>query len=179
MELKYENLSPDKSIWSNVRVEQQGTIMSSVLPELEMDCYRTIGVWDMDYLFTVTPKFYGLFLTYVIKGDPFGADGAYLWLYDAGEPFVKHGFGEAWPSIKIAHPLLMCGDALYLKLQPRSTPAIQDAEKTTDGRWLFPHPKGLRASFKQLQRTTLSDDFQRLLPFSKENPRVAQTFATL
>ena len=52
-------------------------------------------------------------------------------------------------------------------------------DKTSNGRWLFPHPDGSRAAFEHMQKTTFEDDFERLMPHFEEHPELMETFSDL
>ena len=53
------------------------------------------------------------------------------------------------------------------------------ADTTAKGRWLFPHPAGSRAAFEHMQKTTLEDDYRRLLPYLEAQPELTKTFSDL
>ena len=52
-------------------------------------------------------------------------------------------------------------------------------DKTSKGRWLFPHPDGSRAAYEHMQKTTLEDDLERLMPHFEEHPELMETFSDL
>ena len=98
-----------------------------------------------------------------------------------------------WPLISlcdsISTPLLVCEGAVYIPSNPVranvwfTNPHIFHKELWKDthasGRWIFPHSEGSLAAYQHMRETTLSDDYQRLLPFLSDNPQARATFADL
>ena len=74
------------------------------------------------------------------------------------------------------HPKLhTCGGALRVSFTPKG--------KRSQTRWLFPHPEGTRAAWNEMLKTTLEDDWFRLMgmidnahPIERE--RILKSFAT-
>lgn len=74
--------------------------------------------------------------------------------------------------------------AIYLSMNPDGCGKhhYKDADfvdTTSKGRWLFPHPEGSRAAYEHMQKTTIEDDLQRLMPHFEERPELMETFADL
>ena len=74
--------------------------------------------------------------------------------------------------------------AMYLPMNPASCGKqnYKDADfvdTTSKGRWLFPHPDGSRAAYEHMQKTTIEDDLQRLMPHFDEHPELMETFSDL
>ena len=71
--------------------------------------------------------------------------------------------------------------AIYLPWNPAIDKNHKEsfADTRSKGRWLFPHPDGSRAAYEHMQKTTLEDDYQRLMPHFEEHPELMETFSDL
>ena len=70
--------------------------------------------------------------------------------------------------------------AIYIPENPYRSMGYDDfVDKTSYGRWLFPHPDGAKASFDHMKKTTLQDDYHRLLPHLDGHPELLETFSEL
>ena len=187
MELKYDRQLKDTSMWNNVRVEHNGSIISSVLSQVETSYYREIVSWETEIEYDIRPFFEGRLLLFTVHGNAGLINGmnaklpqTFLWLYDDKAPLVHTDIGDIWPFLQLPAVSFVFQEALFLAGNPCTFHTDMDwADTTSTDRWLFPHKDGSRAAFEHLRKTSLVDDFHRLSPHLKSNPRVAQTFEKL
>ena len=108
MELKYDRPPSGSSIWSNVRVEHNGVVLSSVLSAVETHYCKEIVSWDTEMEYSIKPFVVGPFLLFTVHGNAGLIDGfsaklpqTFLWLYDDKAPLVREDIGNIWPYLQI------------------------------------------------------------------------------
>ena len=84
----------------------------------------------------------------------------------------------------VEQSLMTFNGAIYLPVNPaigcdRDYHNGEFIDKTSKGRWLFPHPDGSKAAYDHMTQTTLEDDLERLMPHFEEHPELMETFSDL
>ena len=115
------------------------------------------------------------------------ADGVRIWpvkplVYSPGPHYNQ----KLEHHIDLLERFISFEGAVYVSVNPAGVShSVAFLEKgkyvdtTSKGRWLFPHPDGSRAAFEHLQKTTLEDDLERLMPHFEEHPELMETFSDL
>ena len=192
----------ENNIYTNLRVEKDGKVISSVVESLNYS-----GEWTyitVDISFHMRFYILGEFLFFVNEGRHDGFD---LCFFEEGEKHERSWTPSQtmWPHVAIfeensinreynfdrkkfkAESMLIHKGAIFFSPNPcrvfGNPPYRKDdfpwADNTAKGRWLFPHPDGSRAAYEHMRKTTIEDDFRRLLYDIPENPKLKKVFENL
>ena len=188
------------SNWTNVYLTREGEKIGTELPHVSM-CYDypyySLEI-EADSMMMVVGDFL-LFLSDRTHLSVGSTSGTVHLLYFEEEP--KHYRTDKpdwlWPHedlwtdfrsyknlsslISRIKELPTFNGAMYLPSNPINSSYQKSsfADQTSKGRWLFPHPDGSRAAYEHMQKTTLEDDLERLMPHFEEHPELMQTFSDL
>ena len=200
MKLKWDKKVGNNFV--NLRIEKNGQIISSVIESLEFS-----GEWTyitVDISFHITFYIVGEFVFYVNEGRNdcfnlcfFEKDEKHSHSWTSGQSMWEEIsiFEEKW-SNRALHfdpkkfrisDLIVHKGAVFLTPNPchahdnyryngEEVPWVDTSAK---GRWLFPHPDGTRAAYEHMRKTTIEDDFQRLIYEIPENPKLRKSFEDL
>ena len=198
LELQYEQ---DGNILKNVHVTRNGTKVGTVVsifptlfewsPAVSTDVeaeavLKSVG----DFVFIISnnsPLYAQIVLCFFEENPTYKmgdrSDSAKIWPVKP----VYHAPGVFWKQ-KLEHHIdvvkMSFNGAVYLPVNPGTISLsfldkAEYADKTSKGRWLFPHPEGSRSAYEHMQKTTLEDDYQRFLPHFDEHPELMETFSDL
>ena len=202
LELQYEQ---DGNYLKNVYVTRDGTRVGTELSYFNTSFIWNIRPSDDEYA-TAGLMVVGDFVLVVSSSTPFRSTVTTIHLCLFEEEQENLGWDvslQIWPNkfiygfglrqrfntehatydevIEMVSNFQECKGAIYLPWNPAIDKHHKElfADKTSKGRWLFPHPDGSRAAFEHMQKTTLEDDLERLMPHFEEHPELMQTFSDL
>ena len=170
-----------------VRIEKDGVVISSIIPELHYGDYYEIRSWESEVDWDFKLKIYGSFLVVFASGWPINQEGWLCLLAYEEEP-TSYDTTELWPRLNLLSKRYQYKtNHLEVNIEYKANGSIEThthylkmfrntlvVYADQNIRWLFSHPNGTRAAYEHMQATTLSDDLAHIQTiFSEEDIRLA------
>ena len=197
------NYSIEDSVWKDIYVSENGRKISTVLPQLEMNFKWRF--YDDGYDAESDLIIVGDFLLFVSTDTPISRSDIHIVFFEEEptspgvltkykmwpnqsligfNPTHKGNFPTEKPHAELkdfASQLFTFKGAIFFPSNPAKHTSYPYKESnftapSSKGRWIFPHPEGMRAAYEHMQQTTFKDDYDRLKDDLHTSPELKEIF---